>query len=128
MSLSQLNFEGQNRVEVALMRFREYEPPEGYWLAFSGGKGSGVLYDLAVKSGIKFDAHYNITGIDPPELVQFIRLHYPEVKHERPLIPIWKLVEKKGLPRRNARFCCEYLKEWSGAGRVMLTGIRWQAS
>lgn len=128
MALSQLNFVGKNKVEVVIMRLQEFMPPEGYQLAFSGGKDSVVLYDLAVKSGVKFDTHYNITGIDPPELVYFIRHYYPTIVYEKPLENIWRLVERKGLPRRNARFCCEFLKEHSGAGRVVVTGIRWQES
>ena len=128
MKLTQLNLEGKNKVEVAISRLQEFEPQEGYHLAFSGGKDSIVVYDLAVKAEIKFDAHYNITGIDPPELVHFIREHYPSLVWERPIENIWHLVEKKGLPRRNARFCCEYLKEHSGAGRVVVTGVRWEES
>ena len=58
MGLTQLNFEGYDKVQVAIMRLQQFQPPEGYYLAFSGGKDSVVLYDLAVKSGVKFDAHY----------------------------------------------------------------------
>ena len=97
-------------------------------MAFSGGKDSIVIYNLAVKAGVRFDAHYCITGLDPPELVRFIREHYAGLAWERPLENIWRLVERKGLPRRNARFCCEYLKEHSGAGRVVVTGVRWEES
>lgn len=128
MGLGQLNLEGKNKIEVALMRLQEFQPPEGYYLAFSGGKDSVVLYDLATLADVKFDAHYNITGIDPPELVYFIRENYHDLIYEKPLETIWHLVERKGLPRRNARFCCEFLKEHSGANRVVLTGIRWQES
>lgn len=128
MSITQLNFEGKNKVEVAIMRLQEFEPAEGYHLAFSGGKDSVVIFDLALKARIKFDAHNNRTGIDPPELVYFMRQHYPEMVYDKPLETIWHLVERKGLPRRNARFCCEYLKEHSGAGRTVVTGIRWAES
>lgn len=110
------------------MRFKEFEPPEGYYLAFSGGKDSVAIYDLALKAGVKFDAHYNVTGIDPPELVYFIREHYPNLVYEKPLMTMWRLIMQKGLPRRNARFCCEYLKEHSGGERFVVTGIRWQES
>ena len=126
--LDQLNFEGQDLVQVTLSRIREHEPPEGYYVAFSGGKDSVVLFDLVQRAGVKFDAHYNVTGIDPPELVYFIRDFYPDVIPEMPLKRIWPLVEAKGLPRRTARFCCEYLKEHSGAGRLVVTGIRWAES
>lgn len=126
--LGQLNFEGKDKVQVVIDRFRAFQPPEGYFLAFGGGKDSVVLYDLAVKAGVDFDAHYSITGIDPPELVQFIRGHYPDLIYEKPKERIWSLVERKGLPRRNARFCCEYLKEHTGGGRIVATGIRWAES
>ncbi len=128
MGLQQLNFEGQNRVDVAIARIKQFCPPEGYYLAFSGGKDSVVIYDLAVKAGVKFDAHYNRTGIDPPELVRFIQGNYPDIVWEKPKENIWKLIERKGMPRRQARFCCEYLKEHTGDGRLVMTGIRWQES
>lgn len=128
MGLEQLDFKGRNKVEVTLARFKEFEPPDGYFLAFSGGKDSVVLYDLAVRSGVKFEAHYNRTGIDPPEVMRFIKTEYPRVIWERPPENMWQLVQKKGLPRRNSRFCCEDLKEYSGTGRLVLTGIRWQES
>lgn len=128
MGLTQLNFAGKDRIEVAIMRLKEYEPPEGFYLAFSGGKDSIIIYDLAVKSGVKFDAHYSQGGIDPPELVQFIRKHYPAIKFERPELSIWKGVMIHGLPRRQARWCCELIKEKCGSGRRVVTGIRWQES
>ncbi|KKL78849.1 hypothetical protein LCGC14_2020760, partial [marine sediment metagenome] len=128
MGLTQINFEGKTKVEVAIDRIQTFEPQEGFFLAFSGGKDSVVIEDLTQKASVAFDIHYNITGIDPPELVYFIRNNYPNIVYEKPLENIWHLVERKGLPRRNARFCCEYLKEHSGGGRVVLTGIRWQES
>jgi len=59
-----------------LIILREYEPTEGYYLAFSGGKDSIVCYDLLLKSGCKFDAHYSVTTIDPPELMRYMKEHY----------------------------------------------------
>ena len=128
MGLAQLNFAGLNKVEVAMMRLKEFEPPEGYYLAFSGGKDSVVIYDLAVKSGIKFDAHYSQGGIDPPELVYFIRNNYPQIHFERPEMSIWQGIYLKGMPRRQSRWCCELIKEKQGSGRRVVTGIRWQES
>lgn len=124
----QLDLQGRTKVETAIARIREFEPPEGYYLAFSGGKDSTVLYDLAVRSDVAFDAHYQVTGIDPPELVQHIKRHYPDVRFEMPPESIFAKVAKKGLPRRQGRWCCEFLKERGGAGRRVLLGIRWAES
>jgi len=128
MGLTQLNFARLNKIEVAIARLKEFEPPEGYYLAFSGGKDSVVIYDLAVKSGVKFDAHYSQGGIDPPELVYFIRNNYPEVLRERPKMTVWEGIQKYSMPRRQARWCCELIKEHHGSGRRVITGIRWQES
>ncbi len=120
----QLNFAGLNKVEVAIMRLKEFEPSEGYYLSFGGGKDSVVIYDLAIKSGVKFDAHYAITGIDPPELVYFIRNNYPDMIYDKPKTTIWKGIYIHGLPRRQSRWCCEELKECHGSERRVITGIR----
>ena len=128
MTIHQLNLEGQGRVEVAIARLRSFEPPEGYYLAFSGGKDSVVIHDLAVNAGVKFDAHYSQGGIDPPELVQFIRQHYPNVARERPEMSVWKGVLANGMPTRRIRWCCRIIKEQHGEGRRVVTGIRWEES
>lgn len=99
--------------------------PDGYHLAFSGGKDSMVLYHLAKMAGVKFKAHMQITTIDPPELMQFVRGNYPDVILHRPAINFYDLIVKKRmLPMRNARYCCAYLKEQAGGGTVTLLGIR----
>ncbi len=125
--VSQLNFEGKDKVQMAIERLKTYEPVDGFWLAFSGGKDSVVLYDLAVKSEVKFTAHYNLTTVDPPELVRFIKQEYPQVIVEHPKKTMWQLIEKNGLPYRNRRFCCRKLKESAGVGAI-LTGIRREES
>lgn len=99
--------------------------PDGYHLAFSGGKDSMVLYHLAKMAGVKFKAHMQVTTIDPPELMQFVRANYPDVVLHRPAINFYDLIVKmKMLPLRNARYCCAYLKEQAGGGTVTLLGIR----
>jgi len=110
---------------VAISRLIEYEPPEGYYLAFSGGKDSIVIYDLAVRSGVKFDAHFTFTTLDPPEVVQFIKNNYPAVIWERPKASMFSLIVKKGFPpTRMKRYCCGEIKEIHGKNRVVMTGIR----
>ena len=124
----QLTLEGKALDQVAIDRLREFEPPEGYWLAFSGGKDSVVILNLAKRAGVKFDAHYNLTTVDPPELVYFVRT-FPEVQIEQPPETMWQLIQRKRCPpRRRARYCCEVLKERGGRGRVVVTGIRWSES
>lgn len=59
-----------NKVEQAIERFRLFGPEDGYWLAYSGGKDSTVILALAKMAGVKFEAHYSCTSVDPPELVR----------------------------------------------------------
>ena len=71
--IDQTNFNGLNMVDVAIKRIQMFEPPEGYYLAFSGGKDSVVIKYLADMANVKYDAHYNLTSIDHPKLVQFVK-------------------------------------------------------
>lgn len=107
------------------------------WVAFSGGKDSVCLYGVcklaAEQLGMDLEDmaefHYNVTTVDPPELVQFIKSKFPFVYRDRPEMTMWDLIVKKRMPpTRIARYCCEYLKERSGKGRFCLTGVRWAES
>ena len=93
MLLDKTLFGTVDRVAVAIDRLRYFEPPEGYYLAFSGGKDSQTIYHLAKEAGVKFDAHFNLTTIDPPELVHFIKDNYPDVIIDRPKKTMWELIE-----------------------------------
>jgi phosphoadenosine phosphosulfate reductase len=126
--INQTFFGVEDMVQIAIDRLKQYEPPEGYYLAFSGGKDSCVIKQLAIESGVKFDAHYSVTTIDPPPLVRFIRKHHPEVEFDRPEVPFLKKLQTKGFPLRQKRWCCELYKEHGGEGRVVITGIRWEES
>ncbi len=111
-------------VALAIERLRTFEPPEGYWLAFSGGKDSVCIKRLTEMAGVKFESHYNVTTIDPPELVRFIRDVHPDVKMDRGPKSFFQLVVDKGFPLRHRRWCCESLKEGGGKGRVVVVGVR----
>lgn len=102
---------------------------KGFFLAFSGGKDSQALYHVAKLAGVKFEAHYSLTTLDPPELVHFIKEKYPDVIIDRPKRTFLQLcLKKKALPTQKMRFCCAELKETQGAERVTLTGVRRQES
>jgi phosphoadenosine phosphosulfate reductase len=119
----------EDKVAIAIERLRTFEPAEGYYLAFSGGKDSCVILDLAKRAGVKFDAHYNLTTVDPPELVHFIRREHPEVEVHKPEKTMWQLMREYHMPPlRNVRYCCAELKEKGGSGRLVVTGIRWAES
>lgn len=125
----------EDKVQNSIDALRSFEPPEGYYLAFSGGKDSVVVKHLCDMAGVKYDAHYNVTSVDPPELVQFIKEKYPDVQREIPHdengkpITMWNLIPKeKYPPTQIARYCCRELKEKSGVGRVTITGVRWAES
>ena len=107
------------------------------YVAFSGGKDSVCLHRVvemaAEKDGVPFleyaEIHYHVTGIDPPELVQFIKEQYPHVSRDMYKKSMWQLIVERGLPpTRQMRYCCKELKEGGGEGRFTLTGVRWAES
>lgn len=103
----------------------QYDSTDGYYLAFSGGKDSQALYHIALLSGERFKAHMNLTSIDPPEVIRFVKNQYPEVHLIKPKESIYKIAEKLGiLPTMRKRWCCQEYKEMAGAGKVTLIGIR----
>lgn len=119
----------KDKVKIAIDRLQAFVPDEGYYLAFSGGKDSQCIYHLAKEAGVKFDAHYNLTTVDPPELVYFIRDNYPDVIIDKPEMSMWKLIIKNNCPpTRIQRWCCRELKEHGGEGRICVTGVRWAES
>lgn len=79
MLIEQTLFETVDKVAESIQLLRDHEPPEGYYLCFSGGKDSTVIKALAERAGAKFDAHYQFTHIEPPEAQDFIRQHHPDV-------------------------------------------------
>lgn len=123
------------KVKASVERMKAFEPPEGYMLAFSGGKDSVVLNALADMAGVKYQAYYTVTSVDPPELIYFIREKYPDVEWKYPRyndgkrITMWNLIPRKQMPpTRLIRYCCEKLKEGTGSRRYVLTGVRWAES
>jgi phosphoadenosine phosphosulfate reductase len=118
-----------DKVKVAIDRIQQFEPPDGYYVAFSGGKDAIVVKDLVKRAGVKADYHYNLTTVDPPELVYYIREHHRDVEVHKPPKSMWQLIREYGdLPTRQRRWCCDVLKEGGGKGRIVITGVRWDES
>lgn len=110
-------------------------------ICISGGKDSGVITELAVRSGIPCEFQHNHTTADAPETVRFVRSEFkrleekgykctvnmPTYKGQR--VPMWSLIPQKLMPpTRLMRYCCSVLKETGGAGRFICTGVRWAES
>ena len=69
-----------DKIQKAIDRLKLFEPADGYFLAFSGGKDSQTIYHLAKEAGVKFEAHFHMTSIDPPEVISFVKNHYVRQK------------------------------------------------
>ena len=56
----------EDRIKYSIELLQKHEKtalnlnPEGYYLGFSGGKDSQVIYELCKKAGVKFTAHFNL--------------------------------------------------------------------
>lgn len=135
----------------AIEYLKTFQPPnEPYYLCYSGGKDSDTIRILADLAGIDYDCVHNLTTVDAPETVNYVKSvmkTYGERKSYRneegqmvyqygdhgfivlPRITMWKLIEKKRmLPTRLVRYCCSELKERGGKGRLRITGVRWAES
>lgn len=111
-------------------------------IAYSGGKDSDVLLQLARESGIRFEVKNSHTTVDAPETVYHIREVFAElekqgihaeVHHARykdgKLKTMWNLIQKKNYPpTRVARYCCQELKETTTPNRFIALGVRREES
>lgn len=117
-----------------------WKSQDGYYVCDSGGKDSLVIVDLAIRSGVECTFHHNFTSCDHKITNKYVKdrqaeiialgydytISYPEYKGKR--TTIFRLIETKGLPTRLRRWCCEMIKEGGGAGRCIVTGVRWAES
>lgn len=90
-------------------------------VAYSGGKDSDVILELTKMAGVKYQAIYKNTTIDPVGTIS----HCKEVgaKIIQPKFTFFQLIEQNGLPTRRARFCCSKLKEYKVLD-IAIHGIR----
>lgn len=124
------------KIQKAIDLIRMYEPmalelsPEGYYVAFSGGKDSIVMAKLFEMAGVKYGLWYNNVTIDPPELVRFIKREYPHAKWNNPEKNLIAMMSEKaaGPPTRLVRWCCEIYKEQGGNGLFKSIGVRAEES
>lgn len=120
-----------NKEKTAIERLKAFEPEtEPYYLCYSGGKDSDVIRILAHLAGVKHEIHHNLTSVDAPETVRYIK-SIPnviiDIPHDRDgnRVSMWSLIVNKGFPpTRLIRYCCSELKEQGGKGRMKITGVR----
>ena len=129
-----MNTELREKERIAIERLKAFEPEDGYFLAYSGGKDSDCIKILSQLAGVKFEAVHNLTTVDAPETVQYVRSQ-PDVRISRSydrdgmLVTKWNLIVRKGTPPlRTSRYCCSELKEPGGTGKIVVTGVRWAES
>ena len=108
----------------------------GCVISDSGGKDSSVLKHIARKCkekyGLNYSIQHNHTTVDAPETVYYVRQE--KAKHEAegikydilyPKRSMWQLiVDHCTPPTRVMRYCCADLKEYSGHGEKLVTGVR----
>lgn len=138
MSLEQRAIE---RLRMASdMSLRLYKQP--LVATYSGGKDSDVLLHLAGAAGIPYEVLHSLTTADAPETVWHVRETFRRLelagvpcdidKHKQPdgtYMTMWRLIPLKLVPpTRIWRYCCAALKETSGRGRWIATGVRWAES
>lgn len=122
------------RYSVDLIRKAErmalrLDPENGFYNTFSGGKDSQCLYYLVRMAGVKAKTHMNLTSVDPPEVIRFVRTQYPDVELINPRMSIYEMAKRKRLlPTRKFRWCCAEFKETGGVWKVTLIGIRKEES
>lgn len=125
-----------SKVKAAIERLKAFAPKNGdkYHLCYSGGKDSDCIRILASLANVPHEIHHNLTTVDAPETVQYIKsipgviIDKATYKDGTPKT-MWNLIPKKKLPpTRLMRYCCSELKEWGGKGKLKITGVRYAES
>ena len=135
MSVYDLDFWCKSKIDYSIEFVRSFgesmkraKPDDKLYVCFSGGKDSVVLAEIVRRSGVPFELHYNITGLDYPETMRFIRNYGGVIMHQHEKSFFHLIKEHRQLPMRKMRFCCKDLKEGGGANRFVCTGVRWAES
>ena len=118
-----INEQLQKKIEQSILLLRSIQRRyEGeIELAYSGGKDSDVILQLAKEAGIRYRAIHKCTTIDPPGTLAHVKEMNVDIR--RPAVNFFQLVAKKGFPSRFSRFCCEKLKEYKILDKAII-GVR----
>lgn len=123
-----MNKELAKKEKRAIEILKTFQPSEAYYGCYSGGKDSDTIYILGKLAGINVEWHHNLTTVDAPETVNYVRSH-KDIIIDKPERTMWQLiVDKKFPPTRLYRYCCEELKERGNVGKIKITGVRWAES
>lgn len=117
------------KIQVAIGRIRSFCSGKKTLVAFSGGKDSQCCYHLCEQAGIEFSAQYSITRFEPPEMIRFMREHYPQVTFRRAYKKsLFDEIVYRGLPTRWARWCCNCKHVKTEGFDIAVIGVRAQES
>ena len=84
------------------------------YVAYSGGKDSGLVLHLALEAGITFKAVFNDTSMELPETLQhiddFVSDKGVDLIRTKPIVDFWTCARKLGPPSVIYRWCTRVLK------------------
>jgi phosphoadenosine phosphosulfate reductase len=121
-------------IEDSARLLKDYCPPEGYIVAYSGGKDSDAQVELCKLAGVPYQCVMKVTTVDPPELTAYVKNCHPDVIRLRPpcnCSMYTMMAMEKGFATRFSRWCCEEFKEYVAdieRGRRLLIGVRAEES
>jgi phosphoadenosine phosphosulfate reductase len=134
--MADLEHKAIKRLQLAAKMSQQYYQ-EPLLICNSGGKDSLILLSIAKAAGIEYEVVHSHTTADAPETVRYVRkqmyelecagikaeINYPAYRGKR--TSMWDLIPRKLMPpTRFARYCCKILKENTGNGRFIVTGVR----
>jgi phosphoadenosine phosphosulfate reductase len=111
----------KRKIDFAIRLLRNIPQDGPIEISYSGGKDSDVILELARMAGIPHEAIYKQTTIDPPGTTAHAKAQGATII--RPQLSFLQIIERKGMPTRRARFCCEVLKEYKVYDRAV-QGVR----
>lgn len=106
---------------IKLIKSIKLDKGEAVEVAYSGGKDSDVILQLAKESGINYKAIYKNTTIDPAGTIKHAREKGADVL--QPKKNFGEIIQQAGFPNRFKRVCCKMLKEYKVLDKSIL-GVR----